>query len=379
MDFSLTEEQTLLQDNVIKFVQNDYAFEAREKIVDSEAGFSDATWQLFADQGWLGMFFAEEDGGFGVGPTYLMVIMEALGKGLVVEPFVPTVVMAGGLISLCGSEKQKAEYLPAITNGSKKGAFAFVEPQSRYNIFDITTSARELDNGKWVISGYKGVVLGGPMADFFVVVARTSEHQRSPNGISLFLVPRDSKDLEIRDYPTIDGARASELSMNEVLVPSNAKLGEVGTGGAAMEQILDHAILAVGSEAVGCIELLYKDTVEYCKNRVQFGQPIGKFQVLQHRMVDMFMEHEQAKSLMYMAAMRLEEGYNDVARKAASAFKVQVGKSGRVVGQGAVQLHGGMGMTEELRVGHYFKRLTAIEALFGNTSHHLKRFGQYDS
>lgn len=379
MDFSLSEEQRLLQDSILKFIQNDYTFEAREKIIASEVGFSGDYWKLFAEQGWLGMFFAEKYGGFDASPTFLMVVMEAMGKGLVVEPFVPTVVMAGGLISLCGSEEQKAEYLPAIADGSKKGAFAFIEPQSRYNLFDVVTSARELDDGSWAITGYKGVVLGGPMADFFVVAARTDEHQRSSGGISLFIVPRDTEDLDIRDYPTIDGARASELNLKEVRVPAKARLGELCKGGGAMEQIIDHAILAVGSEAVGCMELLYKDTVEYCKTRVQFGQPIGKFQVLQHRMVDMFMEHEQAKSLMYMAAMRLEEGYGDVARKAASAFKVQVGKSGRCVGQGAVQLHGGMGMTEELRVSHYFKRLTAIEALFGNTGHHLKRFGQYDA
>ena len=377
MDFSLSEEQTLLQDSVLKFVQNDYSFDARTKITESEAGYSDQIWKLFADQGWLAMFFSEKDGGFGAGSTFAMVLMEALGKGLVVEPFVPTVVMAGGALSLGGTDAQKAKYIPGIIAGTQKGAFAFAEPQSRYNLFDVVSTARKLDDGSWAITGYKGVVLGGPMADFFIVTARNGEHQRSQDGISLFIVPRDTVDLEIRDYPTIDGARASELSLNEAKLPADALLGTVGQGGAILEQIVDHAILAVGAEAVGCMEVLYKDTVEYCKTRVQFGQPIGKFQVLQHRMVDMFIEHEQAKSLMYMAAMRLEEGYNDVSRKAVSAFKVQVGKSGRFVSQSAVQLHGGMGMTEELRVGHYFKRLMAIEALFGNTSHHIKRFGQY--
>ena len=227
------------------------------------------------------------------------------------------------------------------------------------------------------MNGHKSVVLNGPAADFFVVTARTSGGQRDQEGVSLFVVPADAEGVSRRDYPTVDAFRASEVSFDNVRLAADALLGPQDQGYPIIEQVIDEGILAVGSEAVGCMEVLYKATVEYCKTREQFGQPIGKFQVLQHRMVDMFMEHEQSKSLMYMAAMRMDEGYDDEARKAVSAFKVQVGKSGRFVAQGAVQLHGGMGMTDELNVGHYFKRLTMIDTLFGNVDFHLKRFGGY--
>lgn len=376
MDFSLSEEQMLLQESITKFIQNDYSFEKRTKLVKSELGFGDDVWQLFADQGWLAMFFAEEEGGFDATPTYLMVLMEQFGKGLIIEPYLPTVVLVGRLLHHLGNETQKAACVPGIIDGSKQAAFAFVEPQARFNAADLVTTAAP-DGQGWHINGYKGVVLNGPAADFFVVSARTSSYQRSKDGISLFLVNKDTEGVTTRDYPTIDGRRASELTLDNVHLDGDALLGELDGAWPVMERVIDEAILAVGSEAVGCMEVLYKDTVEYCKTRVQFGQPIGKFQVLQHRMVDMFMAHEQAKSMMYMAAMRLEEGYNDKSRKATSAFKVQVGNAGRFIGQSAVQLHGGMGMTDELNIGHYFKRLTAIETLFGNTNYHLKRFGTF--
>jgi len=284
------------------------------------------------------------------------------------------VVLAGGALKLAGSAEQQARYLAGIIDGSLQGALAFVEPQARFNLADVTTRAEAKGDG-YVITGAKAVGLNGPAADVLVVPARTSGDQRDADGITLFLVAADAKGIDRRDYPTVDAFRASELAFDGVEVGADAVLGDVGGGFAVLEQVIDEGILAVGSEAVGCMEVLYKTTVEYCKTREQFGQPIGKFQVLQHRMVDMFMEHEQAKSLMVMAAMRLEEGYGPVAQKAVSAFKVQVGKSGRFVGQSAVQLHGGMGMTEELAVGHYFKRLTTIDTLFGNVDHHLKRFG----
>ena len=374
MDFSLTDEQTLLQDSVARFVQNDYAFEARQKVVKQNPGYSTDHWRTFAELGWLGVPFAEADGGFGGGPIESMLMMEQLGKGLVVEPFVPTVVLAGGALKIAGNAEQKAKYLAGIIDGSVQCALAFVEPQSRFNLADLITTAKK-DGDGWVINGYKAVVLNGPAANLLVVSARTGGGQRDEDGVSLFLVPADSKGVSRRDYPTVDALRASEVTLDGVKVGADALLGEAGAGHAVLEQVIDEGILAVGSEAVGAMEVLYKTTVEYCKTREQFGQPIGKFQVLQHRMVDMFMEHEQAKSLMYMAAMRLGEGYGPAAKKALSAFKVQVGKSGRFVGQSAVQLHGGMGMTDELSVGHYFKRLTTIDTLFGNVDYHLKRFG----
>ena len=374
MDFSFSEEQTLLQDSVERFIQNDYAFEARQNNVKDEQGFSGGNWKTFAELGWLGVPFSEADGGFGGSAIESMIMMEQFGKGLVVEPFLPTVVLAGGALKIGGSAAQKEKYLAGIIDGSLQGALAYAEPQGRFNLADLTTTAKKQDDG-YVLNGYKAVVLNGPAADVLVVSARTSGDQRDPQGVSLFLVPANAQGVSRRDYPTVDALRAAEITLENVKVSADALIGEEGKGLPIIEQVVDEGILAIGSEAVGCMEVLYKDTVEYCKTREQFGQPIGKFQVLQHRMVDMFMEHEQSKSLMYMAAMRLDEGYTAEAQKAVSAFKVQVGKSGRFVGQSAVQLHGGMGMTEELRIGHYFKRLTTVDTLFGNVDFHLKRFG----
>lgn len=374
MDFSFTEEQTLLSDSVERFVQNDYGFEDRQKLIRKDPGFSPDNWKTFAELGWLGVPFSEADGGFGGSAVDTMILMEQFGKGLVIEPYLASVILAGGALKIAGSPDQKARLLGGLIEGSTQAALAFAEPQGRFNLADLTTRAEAQGEG-YRLNGYKCVVLNGPAADFFIVSARTSGERRDPEGVSLFIVPGDAEGVSRRDYPTVDGFRASEVTFEDVALGAEALLGEAGAGYPVMERVIDEGILAVGSEAVGCMEVLYKDTVEYCKTREQFGQPIGKFQVLQHRMVDMFMEHEQSKSLMYMAAMRMDEGYDVEAKKAVSAFKVQVGKSGRFVAQNAVQLHGGMGMTDELNIGHYFKRLTTIDTLFGNVDFHLKRFG----
>ena len=374
MDFSFTEEQTLLQESVSRFMQNDYGFEARQKNASTEQGFSAENWQTFAELGWLGVPFSEADGGFGGGAIETALMSEQFGRGLLIEPFLATVILAGGAIKHGGSEEQKSQYLPGIIDGSKHAALAFVEPQARFNIADITTTATT-DGDGYVLNGYKAVVLNGPQADFLVVSARTSGEQRDEDGVSLFVMDAATAGISRRDYPTVDAFRASEITFENVKLGADSLVGEAGKGLPILQQAIDDGVLSVGAEAVGCMEVLYKDTVEYCKQREQFGQPIGKFQVLQHRMVDMFMEHEQSKSLMFMAAMRMAEGYGAEAQKAVSAFKVQVGKSGKFVGQNAVQLHGGMGMTEELNIGHYFKRLTIIDTLFGNVDFHLQRFG----
>ena len=374
MDFSFSDEQTLLQESVSRFITNDYGFESRQKHSRSDAGYSLENWQTFAELGWLGVPFSENYGGFGGGAVETMLMMEEFGKGLVVEPYLATVVACGSALNGFGSEDQKSSFIPEIIDGSKLWALAFAEPQGRFNLADLTTTATA-SNGSYLLSGHKSVVINGPNANFFIVSVRTSGEQRDETGVSLFIIPSDAKGLSRRDYPTVDGQRASELILDNVELDEASRLGEEGQGLNILQQAIDFATLAIGSEAVGCMEVLYKDTVEYCKNREQFGQPIGKFQVLQHRMVDMFMEHEQSKSLMFMAAMRWDEGYGAEAQKAVSAFKVQVGKSGKFVGQSAVQLHGGMGMTDELNIGHYFKRLTIIDTMFGNVDHHLKRFG----
>ena len=374
MDFSFSDEQTLLQESVSRFITNDYGFESRQKHSRSDAGYSLENWQTFAELGWLGVPFSENHGGFGGGAVETMLMMEEFGKGLVVEPYLATVVACGSALNGFGSEDQKSSFIPEIIDGSKLWALAFAEPQGRFNLADLTTTATA-SNGSYLLSGHKSVVINGPNANFFIVSVRTSGEQRDETGVSLFIIPSDAKGLSRRDYPTVDGQRASELILDNVELDEASRLGEEGQGLNILQQAIDFATLAIGSEAVGCMEVLYKDTVEYCKNREQFGQPIGKFQVLQHRMVDMFMEHEQSKSLMFMAAMRWDEGYGAEAQKAVSAFKVQAGKSGKFVGQSAVQLHGGMGMTDELNIGHYFKRLTIIDTMFGNVDHHLKRFG----
>ena len=374
MDFSFSDEQTLLQESVSRFITNDYGFESRQKHSRSDAGYSLENWETFAELGWLGVPFSENHGGFGGGAVETMLMMEEFGKGLVVEPYLATVVACGSALNGFGSEDQKSSFIPEIIDGSKLWALAFAEPQGRFNLADLTTTATA-NNGSYLLSGHKSVVINGPNANFFIVSVRTSGEQRDETGVSLFIIPSNAKGLSRRDYPTVDGQRASELILDNVELDEANRLGEEGQGLNILQQAIDFATLAIGSEAVGCMEVLYKDTVEYCKNREQFGQPIGKFQVLQHRMVDMFMEHEQSKSLMFMAAMRWDEGYGAEAQKAVSAFKVQVGKSGKFVGQSAVQLHGGMGMTDELNIGHYFKRLTIIDTMFGNVDHHLKRFG----
>ncbi len=374
MDFSLSDEQSMLKDSIEKFVQNDYDFDTRRKIMANDEGFSRELWSQMAELGWLAVPFAEEDGGFGGGAIELMLVMEQIGRGLIVEPYMATVVLAGGFLKRAGSAEQKEKYLSGVIDGSKLGAFAFAEPQGRFNLADLTTTAAA-DGDGYVLNGHKAVVLNGPSADFIVVSARTSGEQRDEAGVSVFVLDADTAGVSRRDYPTVDGLRAAEITLENVRVGADALIGEAGQALPLIQEVIDEATLAVGCEAVGNMEVAYKSTVDYSKQRVQFGQPIGKFQVLQHRMVDMFMEYEQAKSLMYMAAMRMDEGYGAVAQKAVSAFKVQVGKSGRYVGQQAVQVHGGMGMTEELHIGHYFKRLTMIDTLFGNVDFHLRRYG----
>ena len=372
MDFSFTEEQTLLRNMVQSFVQDNYDFDARMKIVRSEEGMSQEIWQQFAELGLLAAPFSEEMGGLDGGPIETMVIMEELGRGLVVEPYLPTVVLCGGILSRHGSDVQKEAQLPGIIGGEEIWALAYAEPQSRFNPADVLTSAKT-DGDGYVLNGTKAVVVAAPWASKLIVSARISGEQRDSDGLGLFIVEKSAAGVSTQDYPTVDGNRASEVTLENVAVAADALIGEAGNGLSILEEALDYGIGAVCAEAIGHMKCLNDATVEYCKTRKQFGVPIGSFQVLQHRMVDMFMEYEQSVSMTYMVNMKLVEGEAE-RRKAAAGAKVQIGKSGRFVGQQAVQLHGGMGMTEELNVGHYFKRLTVIDTQFGNVDHHLKRF-----
>jgi alkylation response protein AidB-like acyl-CoA dehydrogenase len=301
-----------------------------------------------------------------------MIVMEEMGRNLVVEPYLETVVIAGGFLREGANADQQAAHIPGIVDGSTVWAFAYAEPQGRYNLADLVTTAKK-DGEGYVLNGYKAVVLGAPWAQKLIVTARTSGGQRDRDGVSVFIVDKSAAGVSTRDYPTVDGRRASEITFENVKLGADALIGTEGKGLPLVEKITDQAIAALSAEAVGCMGELNKATVEYCKTRKQFGVPIGKFQVLQHRMVDMFMAYEQSVSMTYMVNLKLEE--DEAERiKAAAGAKVQIGKAGRFVGQQSVQLHGGMGMTDELNVGHYFKRLTMIDTQFGNVDHQLKRY-----
>ena len=372
MDFTFNEEQSLIQDQVDQFVQKEYDWETRQALSNSDLGFGEDNWKKFADLGWLGICVSEDSGGFGGSSIESMLIMEAFGKGLVVEPFLETVIMSGGLIDDHGSDEQKSSVLEPAISGEMHLALAYAEPQSRFNLSDVVTEAKS-DGDSFILNGYKSVVMNGPSADKIIISARTSGAQLDESGISLFIVDANSDGLNKTNYKTVDGRRASDLTLENVSVSKSSLIGDQDKGFAILDSAIDKAILAISAEAVGAMEVLYKTTDEYTKTREQFGTAIGKFQVLQHRMVDMFMEYEQCKSLLYMATMKHEEGAED-AKKAISGLKYQVGKAGKFIGQQAVQLHGGMGVTDELNVGHYFKRLTTVGTIFGNTDYHLKKY-----
>jgi pimeloyl-CoA dehydrogenase small subunit len=376
MDFSYTEEQALLRNSVARFLADNYDFDTFQRVSRAEPGWRPEIWRQFAELGLLGASLPEDFGGLGGGPIETMVVMEEFGKALVVEPYVPAVVIAGSLLRHAGSEAQNQEWLPKIAGGDAVLAFAFAEPQGRYNLADLTTTAKKQGSG-YVLNGQKAVVLGGPWADTLIVTARTAGAQRDVQGVSVFLVDKKSKGISTRDYPTIDGLRASEITFENVEVPESSLIGAADNGLPSIERAVDDAMVAHCAEAVGAMKVLLDTTVEYSKTRKQFGVPIGKFQVLQHRMVDMFIHYEESVSITLMATLKL--GDSDVERrKAASAAKVRIGRAGRFVGQQAVQIHGGMGMTDELNVGHYFKRVTMIDTLYGNADHHLKRYASAD-
>lgn len=369
MDFNFTEEQTMIRDSLARLIREQYDFDTRRKVVASKDGWRPEMWAQFAELGLLAAPFSEEDGGLGGGPIDSMVVMEEFGKGLVVEPFLQTVVLAGGFLKR-GSSAQKEDHLAALMTGERVFAFAYAEPKGRYNLADLETTAAK-DGAGWKISGHKAVVVGAPWASHLIVTARTGGGRRDAKGVGVFIVPKDAKGVTTRDYPTVDGRRASEVYFDNVTVGADAVIGEDSLG--LVELVTDEAIAALCAEACGAMKVANVQTIDYAKTRKQFGTPIGKFQVLQHRMADMFIEAEQSVSMTYMTTLKL--GEDDVTRKkAASAAKVRIGQAGRFIGQAAIQIHGGMGMTDELAIGHYFKRLTIIDSELGNVDHHLKRY-----
>ena len=373
MDFSLTEEQQLLKDSVDRFVRENYEFETRRKTAATNEGFTDDNWKQMAELGWLAVALPEEFGGIGGGATETMVIMEGFGRGLVLEPFFATVVLGANLIQQAGNDVQKEDLLPKLAEGNLKLCFAYAERQARFDLNDIETKAEKSGAG-YTINGAKGVVFGAAAADKIIVAARTSGDTRDTNGITLFIVDSDATGVSRRDYVTNDALRASEIAFENVFVDASAVLGVADNGYPVIERVAEFAVAALCAEAVGCMDVLKEETNEYIKTREQFGQPIGKFQVLQHRMVDILINCEEARSMAYVATAMMDSDDAEERARSVAAAKAQIGKSARFVGQNSIQMHGGMGMTDEMKVGHYFKRLTMIDLTFGDQDYHTKRF-----
>jgi pimeloyl-CoA dehydrogenase small subunit len=370
MDFDLSDEQRLLKESVDRLILDQYQFQQRKQYMAEPTGFSAAMWSRFAEQGLLGLPFAEPLGGFGGGAVEIMIVTEAFGRGLVVEPYFATVILAGGLLRRAADQTLIASLVPQITAGTLKLAFGHIERHSRYDLANVTTTARK-DGAEYVLTGAKSVVLHGDAADKILLTARIAGAQRDRGGIGLFLIEANAPGLSRRGYPTQDGLRAAEITLDNVraVALSDDALPLV-------EHAVDEAIAALCAEAVGTMQVMHDLTLEYLKTRKQFGRPIGSFQVLQHRSVDMLVALEQARSMAMFAAVMASEENPVERRRAIAAAKVQIGRSGRHIGQEAIQLHGGIGMTMEYSVGHYFKRMTMIDQLYGDADQHLAGLAQ---
>jgi len=374
MDIQFTEEQELLRSSVQRMLRDQYSFEARRKIVASEDGWSRKQWGAFAELGLLAAPFSEESGGLGGGPLSTMIIAQEFGRQLVVEPFVETVVLAGGLIEHAGAEAQKQGFIPDIIAGQKIWALAWTEKGSRFDLAHVATAARR-EGKDYILSGEKTAVIAAPWADYLIVSARTGGSPHDRSGVSLFVVDARAANLDLRSFKTIDGRRAAEITLRDV---RGELLGSEGEGVTQLEACRDRAIGALCAEAVGAMAELNSVTLEFSKTRKQFGVTIGSFQVLQHRMVDMFIAHQEALSLMQHLNLSLGAGEGGLSRLA-SGTKSKIGYAGKFIADQAVQLHGGMGMTDELNVGHYFKRISSINIQFGDPAHHLLRYVQLDA
>jgi pimeloyl-CoA dehydrogenase small subunit len=370
MDFALTEEQELLRHSVQRLFADHYAFDARKRYAQEPGGYSRALWARYAELGLLGLPFAEEHGGSAGGPVETMIVMEEVGRALALEPYLSTVVLAGGLLRLGGGKALCADLVPKIAGGDLMLAFAHAERQSRYDLADVAASARREGAG-YVLDGAKSLVLHGDSAGKFIVSARLSGGQRDRDGLALFVVDAAAKGVSTRGYATVDGLRAAEVTLAGVRVDAGAAIGEPGKAYPLIERVVDTAIAALAAEAVGAMTAMHEQTVDYMKTRKQFGVTIGSFQALQHRAAEMLVALEQARSMAMLATMMGAEENVRERRQAISAAKVQIGRSARIVGHGAIQIHGGIGMTMEAKVGHYFKRVTTIDTTFGDADYHL--------
>ncbi|MGB1438920.1 MAG: acyl-CoA dehydrogenase family protein, partial [Luminiphilus sp.] len=358
MNFDFSEEQQMVRDSIARFVQDDYDWDTRRAIVASDTGISDTAWQTFAELGWLSIPFAEEDGGFGGNIVDTMVIMEEIGKGLIVEPYLPSVLLFGGLVARAGNEGQRSTLIPSLIDGSTSGAFAYLERQSRFEMTDCLTRA-EVSGDGWVLSGEKVVVFNGANCNQMVVLARTAGDQWERDGLSLFVVAADAEGVNRVDYAMMDGQRVANITFDNVSLGAEALLGEAGAAMATVDAVVREATIALMAEAVGCMGTLNAKTLEYTKTREQFGVAIGSFQSLQHRMVDTMMAYEQAKSLLYKVVCEYKQD-PDSADASINALKVLVDRNAKLIYGEATQMHGGMGITDELDIGHYAKRLMMI-------------------
>lgn len=372
MDFDYSEEQTILKDSLERLLAERYPFEERRRLLASPEGSSADIWRRYAEMGLMALPFAEADGGLGGTPVETMIVMEALGGALALEPYFPTVVLGGGLLRFGGSDRQRAELIPQVAGGESRLALAHTEPRSRWDLNHVETVATR-DGQGWLLSGRKSVVLSGGSADHIFVTARTAGGTRETHGIGIFVVGAGAEGLSRRDYANQDGQRAAEIVLDNVRVPAAWVIGDPADGLPLLERVADMAIAALCAEAVGTMAAMHRLTVDYLKVRKQFGVPIGSFQVLQHKAVDMYVALEQARSITLYATMLADSDDAGERTRAASAAKAEVGRACRLVGENAIQLHGGVGMTMELAVGHYFKRATMIDLTLGDHEHHLRR------
>ena len=372
MNFELSAEQQMLCDSLQRFVTDHYSLEQRMKLAGKPPGYSQAHWQQFAELGWLALPFAEADGGLGGNMVDVMLLMEQFGKGLVLEPYLPTVVLGGNLLRRTLDGARREQMLGDIMGGKIKCTLATTEQESRWDLHHVLTSARK-DGADYLLNGNKSVVPMADSADLLIVSARTSGSAQERQGISLFLVDAKADGVQIEGYATVDGQRAAEVHLQQVRVPEADLLGQADAGQTLLDAVSCEATLALCAEALGGLERLYKDTIEYTGMRQQFDHPLADFQTVQHRLVEMFMEYEQCKSMLYRATLEYVQQGQDAARSI-SGCKYLIGEAGRFIAETAVQLHGGMGVTEELPIGHYFKRQLVIENQFGDSDYHLSRF-----
>jgi pimeloyl-CoA dehydrogenase small subunit len=378
MDFDLSDEQQLLRDNVARLMKDRYGFEARRAYQKEAKGWSDALWREYAEMGLLGAPFSESDGGFGGGPVETMIVMEELGKALALEPYLQTVVLCGALLRHAASVERRAELVAKIASGDMRLSFAHGEKQSGFDLNDVALSARK-DGGAFVLNGEKTLVGQGDSADKLIVSARLAGARRDRDGIGLFLVDAGALGVQRRGYPTQDGQRAADITLEKVRVEPHDVLGNPEGALPTIERAVDEAIAALSAEAVGAMSEALAMTVDYLKTRKQFGVTIGSFQALQHRASDMIVALEQARSMMYLATMMAGEDDVGERGKAISAAKTQIGRSGRFIGQQSVQLHGGIAMTYEYKAGHLFKRLTMIDMTYGDADVHVRRLADRGS